>query len=421
MLIEFQVSNFRSFREPQILSTVSGPYPEHRSTNTFDPKLPGFQRLVRSCAIYGANAAGKTNLLRALQFLQSLVLTSASTSSTALPGYSPFKFAKSTRKRPSDFRVTFVQQGVRYEYGLTLDAQRILSEWLMEYVNPRGRAIFQRKYDERSKTYEWKFSSFLKGQRSVWSEATRPNALFLSTAIQLNSKQLRPVFEWFQSRLVVIAGATALNPGLTLQLLNRPDGVSKLLPFMQEADLGITGIDVEREPLPPGAGGLVIRSNQILEQLPGASPNLLKVTFSHSTTTNEDVGLDLSEESAGTQALFRNAGAWLNVFENGEVLLIDEIDTSLHPLLTKYLIGKFHSNSSNPKNAQLIFTTHNTSLLDQDLFRRDQIWFVEKDPEGASKVFPLTDFKTRNDESLERWYLRGRYGALPLLRGKVEK
>ncbi len=160
----------------------------------------------------------------------------------------------------------------------------------------------------------------------------------------------------------------------------------------------------------------MIVGSRYIEQVAGSTtPNLLRITLSHATESKQDVGLDLSEESAGTQILFRSAGAWINVFENGEVLLIDEIDTSLHPLLTRFSIERFHSSVTNPRNAQLIFTTHNTSLLDQDLFRRDQIWFIEKGPDSACKLYPLTDFKPRNDEKLESWYLRGRYGALPLL------
>jgi uncharacterized protein len=416
MLIEFQVSNFRSFREKQVFSMVAGTYPEHLESNTFDPRLPGFRRLLRTCAIYGPNAAGKTNLLRALQFLQGLVVSSASATPATALSYSPFKFAKSTRAKPSEFQIAFVQNGVRYEYGLILDAERVREEWLMEYVTARGRAIFERAFDDKKKQYAWKFSSFLKGQRSVWSAATRPNALFLSTAIQLNSKQLLPVYEWFQKRLVVIVGVTSLNPTLTLAVLDKPEGKSRLLPFLREADLGITNVDVKREPVQSAPGAMMIVGAPYIEQVPGnATPNLLKITLSHATQTKEQVELDLSEESAGTQVLFRSAGAWLNVFDNGEVLLIDEIDTSLHPLLTRFLIDRFHSNAANPRDAQLVFTTHNTSFLDQDLFRRDQIWFIEKGPDGASKLYPLTDFKPRNDEVLDRWYLRGRYGALPVL------
>jgi uncharacterized protein len=141
----------------------------------------------------------------------------------------------------------------------------------------------------------------------------------------------------------------------------------------------------------------------------------VRVTFTHLSDTKELVGLDLADESSGTQVLFRSAGAWLNVFANGEVLLFDEIDTSLHPLLIRYLVTRFHSGATNPHNAQIIFSTHNTSLLDQEVFRRDQIWFVDKTKEGSSRLYPLTDFQPRNDEVLERWYMRGRYGALPIL------
>jgi uncharacterized protein len=149
----------------------------------------------------------------------------------------------------------------------------------------------------------------------------------------------------------------------------------------------------------------------------GNAPSMVKVTLSHLTDNpDEPAALDFNEESHGTQTLFKTAGAWLNVMSNGEVLLVDEVDTSLHPLLVRFLIERFHSSKINPRNAQLIFTTHNTSLLDQEeLFRRDQIWFIEKERDGSSRLYPLTDFKPRNDESLERWYMRGRYGALPIL------
>jgi AAA15 family ATPase/GTPase len=416
MLIEFQVKNYRSFRDHQVLSMVAGRFTEHTDDNTVPAEIPGFDRFLRSSVIYGANAAGKTNLLRALQMMQTLVLNSAtSPPATALP-YDPFKFTKSSRSEPSEFQVAFVESGTRYEYGFAFDAERIREEWLVEYVHPRGRTIFERTFNTKTRQYDWKFSEFLKGRRSLWSESTRPNALFLSTAIQLNSKQLLPVFEWFQKRLVVITGFTSLNPTLTLKLLESPEGKAKVLPFLREADLGITGIDFKREQMVVQPGTMVIGGAPIIEQVPGNPiPNLLKITLAHTGEGNEQIGMDLSDESAGTQVLFRSAGAWLRVWENGEVLLVDEIDTSLHPLLTRFLISKFHSRSTNPRNAQLIFSTHNTSFLNQDIFRRDQIWFVEKGTDGSSRLYPLTDFSPRNDEVLDNWYLRGRFGALPIL------
>jgi AAA15 family ATPase/GTPase len=416
MLIEFQAKNYRSFRDHQVLSMVAGRFTEHTDANTIAAEIPGFDRFLRSSVIYGANAAGKTNLLRALQLMQTLVLNSAaSPPATALP-YDPFKFAESSRQEPSEFQVAFVESGTRYEYGFAFDAERIREEWLVEYVHPRGRTIFARTFNAKAHMYDWKFSEFLKGRRSLWSESTRPNALFLSTAIQLNSKQLLPVFEWFQKRLVVITGFTSLNPTLTLKLLESPEGKAQVLPFLREADLGITGIEFKREPMVVQPGTIVFGGAPIIEQIPGNPiPNFLEITLAHAGEGNEKVGMDLSDESAGTQVLFRSAGAWLHAWENREVLLVDEIDTSLHPLLTRFLISKFHSQSSNPKNAQLIFSTHNTSFLNQDVFRRDQIWFVEKGTDGSSRLYPLTDFSPRNDEVLDSWYLRGRYGALPVL------
>jgi hypothetical protein len=420
MLIEFQVQNFRSFKERQVFSMVAGSFAEHTKTNTFDSGLKGFDRFVRSAIIYGPNAAGKTNLLRAIQFVQVLVVSSAATAANSLYPYSPFKFSSATRNAPSEFQITFAQDGVRYEYGFTMGPKQIEKEWLIEYAQSRarakGRMMFERSWDKRKKKYDWKFSSFLKGQRTAWSESTRPDALFLSTAIQLNSTQLRPVFEWFQRRLIVIVGPAALNQQLTLKLLNEPDGKEKLLPFLREADLGISDLTIQRERLPPG--GIVLHTAPpMLEQQKGSStPNLIKITLSHLTDDpGAPAGLDFSEESSGTKILFNTAGAWLNVMAIGEVLLFDEIDTNLHPRLLRFLIQKFHSDATNPNNAQLICSTHNTSLLDQDLFRRDQIWFVEKHQNGASKLYPLTDFRPRNDEVLERWYMRGRYGALPIL------
>jgi len=417
MLIEFSVLNFRSFRERQTFSMVGASFSERLETNTFHSGLSGFSRVLRSAAIYGPNAAGKTNLLRALQFMQSLVLTSAGTAPGNPIAHTPFKLSKALSGKPSEFEITFIQKGVRYEYGFSVDSSLVHSEWLIEYVTAKGRTLFERTYDKKTRKYRWKLSDFLRGKRSVWTNSTRPEALFLSTAIQLNNTQLLPVFEWFQKTLVVIVGVTAFNQALTLGLCDSLNGKQQLLRFLQEADLGIDGIDLKRESLPTGAGGALFLGQQgIIEQKAGnVTPSVVRVTFSHHTDENESVGFDISDESSGTQILFHSAGAWLNVLANGEVLLFDEIDKSLHPRLTRFLIEHFHSSDTNRKNAQLIFTTHNTSLLDLELFRRDQIWFVTKQKNSSSNLYPLTDFKPRGDEVIEKWYMRGKYGAIPFL------
>jgi uncharacterized protein len=414
MLIEFRVQNFRSFREPATFSMVAGTYVEYADSNTFASGLKSFDRLLASAAIYGPNAAGKTNLLRAIQFMQNLVVNSASTT-TQYP-YSPFLFSAKTRSEPSEFQVSIIHDGVRYEYGFTMGAERFEKEWLIDYPRGRERKLFTRNYVSRRANYQWSFSEQLRGQKISWSETTREKALFLPTAVQLNSTQLLPVFEWFQKRLVVVSlpGPTQLNQGLTIKLLEQPKGKETLLPFLQQADLGIADLTVDRQPLPSGA--MVLKPTMLVADVPGNPLDAVIVTLSHETDNpKKPQELPFDEESQGTQSLFRTAGAFINVLTNGEVLLVDEIDRSLHPLLVRFLIQKFHSRASNPKNAQLIFTTHNTSLLERDLLRRDQLWFVEKKRDGSSGLYPLSDFSPRKDESIERGYLRGRFGALPIL------
>lgn len=418
MLIEFRVTNFRSINETQTLSLVAGSGKELISENTFESGLPGFPRLLRSTVIYGANAAGKTNLLRALQYMQSLVLTSAAFQEGARIAYTPFKLSKAMSGKTSEFEAVFAdEKGVRYEYGFSVDSERFHREWLIAYPHGRPQNWFERTYHATKKEYEWYFSSKLKGSPRVWRDATRGNALFLSTAIQLNSEHLRPVFQWFQKKLVLILGneigLPQLNPALTYQLLEQSDGKQKLLRFVQAADLGIYDLTMQKVPLGPVAA----EGNLVREPQPASAvPTFVRITSLHKAgDTDAPIPMDFGEESKGTQILVQSAGAWLNVLNNGEVIFYDELDTSLHPLMTRFLIGLFHSAATNAKNAQLIFTTHDTSLLDADIFRRDQVWFIEKDKKSASKVYPLSEFSPRKDEKLEKGYLRGRYGALPFI------
>lgn len=414
MLIEFSVTNFRSFRERQTLSMVASRLTEHAETSTFDSGLAGFDRLLATTALYGPNASGKTNLLRALQLMQQTVLTSAANNLGLREWRTPFKFDAGSRSSPTVFEITFAQGEVRYDYGFACDDERIVHEWLIEYVKPRGRVLFERTYDAKARAEDWQFSSFLKGQRAVWKESTRPNALFLSTAVQLNARQLAPIVDWFREKLSVIAGPMSLNPVHTSQLLQQPDGKAKLLPFLQEADLDITDVQLRRDPI---SGQAVIGPVMAIEQGPEGAW-ALRASFTHPSLDGGDpVALDFADESHGTQVLFQAAGAWLKVLAEGEVILFDELETSLHPLIIRYLVEQFHSPLANPRHAQLIFSTHNTSLLDMDIFRRDQIWFLERGQKAASRLYPLTDFKPRQGEALERGYLRGRYGALPVVSG----
>src|SRR3989304_5409197 len=276
MLVQFQVENFRSISTPISLSLVASAAKEFRESHTFDPKVSGFARLVRSAVLYGPNASGKTNLLLALQFVQNLVINSATMFQQGTPiPYTPFKFSPRSQRAPGHFEVTFVQDRVLYEYRLVVDAVRVYEERLTAYPLGRPQRLFDRIYGKDTKSYRWKFSTNLKGNQRVWRDATRPNALFLSTAVQLNNTQLLPVFDWFKKRLVVIAGSTKFNVGLTVKLLDQPKGKDVLLPFLHAADLGIAGVEIKREALLPG---MTVSGSPIVLADSGTQPSILHVT-----------------------------------------------------------------------------------------------------------------------------------------------
>ena len=179
-------------------------FPNMFKATLSNSELKGFDRLLRTAVIYGSNAAGKTNLMRAMQAMQTFVIFSASTTGGAQYPYRPFKLSQTTHEAPSEFEIAFIQDGIRYEYGLSVGSQQIEREWLVEHAQSRnrtrGRLLFDRLWDKRAKKYNWNFGPSFKGERSTWSNSTRAEALFLSTATQLNSAQLRPVFDWFQKK-----------------------------------------------------------------------------------------------------------------------------------------------------------------------------------------------------------------------------
>jgi len=425
VLLEFRFGNFRSYRNAGMLSLVAGAGKEWHASNTFDTGLNAFPRLLRSGVLYGPNASGKTNLLRALQFFQAFVVGSASspqpvaTTPTATKDQRilvpPFLFDKATRDKPSEFEVVFVEKGVRYQYGFVVNAERVEREWLTAYPEGRPQRWFSREYSHRSKQFTWEIGSKLKGDHHVWRNATRPNALFLSTAIQLNSAQLQPVFHWFQQRLVVVVANSFFNTGITYGLAENSEGKNKLMKFIRAADLGIDDIAVTRQELP--AGMVPVPGIPIMGNANGAGgPQFIRLQTLHKVVGDKELAtLELGDESAGTQKFLKSAGAMLKVLSEAQVLFVDELDTSLHPLMVRFLVRLFHSNKTNKNNAQLFFTTHDTSLLDADLFRRDQVWFLEKDKTYSSHLYPLTEFSPRVEEVLGKGYLKGRYGALPFI------
>jgi hypothetical protein len=428
MLVEFAVSNFRSVANRQTLSMVASADRRHRGDQVREDVGKSTPDLLTSAVLYGANGAGKSNLLLALDFMRVAVTSSFQAPADAAIAVTPFAFAEAASQAGSEFEAIFVEAGVRYQYGFVLDRQRVRREWLYAFPDGKQQRWFERGSDEAElgvpakiempRPDNWYFGPHFQGQKRLWQDATRANALFLSTAIQLNAEQLRPVYDWFATRLAFIGRFQSVAPAYTAErCLADASFKQRVVELLRRADLHVDDIDVRRERIDrvevQTDAADHIRQFLAAELLGREIP---VVSLVHRAPNGREAHFKLDEESAGTERLFGLVGPLLDVLDRARVLVVDELDSSLHAVLVKELVALFHRRDSNPRHAQLVFSTHDTTLLDQDLFRRDQIWLVEKDRDLATTLVPLTDFSPRKGENLEKGYLQGRYGARPLVR-----
>lgn len=387
--------------------------------NYFSVDAAGVQntQLLRSAAIYGANASGKSNIVKAIREMNWFVLNSAKAlGPEELIDAEPFLFDSVSKNEPSEFYVDFVSRNVRYQYGFTLTKERVLEEWLFAYPNGRAQTWFERTYDHESGTYVYSRDTNLAGKKSVWKETTRDNALFLSTAIMLNSKQLKPVYDWFDTTLKGV-GFNGIDPTYTASVIVEHDMKDEVLEFLKKADLGIEDLEAETKDFDYSSLPAEIPDDikKIMMEKLGDVKHI-DIKTGHKDDAGNIEYIDLSSESDGTQRIFALAAPIMDVLKNGYVLVIDELHNSLHPNLVKHLVSLFNNPEKNKKNAQLIFTTHETSILSQDIFRRDQIWFCEKNEDSSTHLYSLSEFKVRKGvENIERNYLSGKYGALPFV------
>jgi len=418
VLIQFRLQNHRSLRDEQTLSLVAAT--KDGADHLLHPE--GIEEsLLPALALYGANASGKTNVLLALAFMRAAVAHSHRLWEPD-SGVPQEAFALSVhRVEPSIYEVDALVVGVRYRYGFSISAERVEEEWLYAWPNGRKQLWFRRQGD----TFE--FGRNFQGENETIRGLTRPNSLFLSAGAQNNHPALLPIFGWFRGLHFELRRARPFgfrayggaSPFLYSRMVeelfsrqgslfaeddplqNDRDAIVRLL---QAADTGIVDVRVER-----GSAD---------EQRPKAPPRV-SLYFKHKADDPENAWLPMEVESAGTVTLLELAMRLVPTLRTGGVLCVDEIESSLHPMLAGALLRLFCDRAHNPKGAQLIFTTHDTNLLGNVLgpspLRRDQIWFTEKDQSGASHLYPLTDFNPRKEENLERGYLQGRYGAVPFL------
>ncbi|HGG0858399.1 TPA: ATP/GTP-binding protein, partial [Campylobacter jejuni] len=410
-----RVENFLSIQDEQVLSMVAS------SDNTFltshtnnDKKL----KLLKSSVLYGANASGKSNIIKALAIMKKIVISSANGQRGDKLPIIPFLLGNEDNKS-TKFEIIFIQNDTKYQYGFILNSEKILEEWLLVFgESNRAQKWFERIYNEKEEKYNYSFGAKFLGSKQLWENSTRDNALFLSVAIQLNNEQLKPVFDFFL-KYIRVTCTDSWNDGqeVTIDILRQDK--QKIISYLKRADLDIEDIVVEETELN--------KTNLMQENIPqkikqmmqtdlekGARLKKTDIKTIHTNQQGKQILFDMLElESQGTQKFFKLIGPWVEALEQGYTIVVDELNTHLHPLMTKFLVNLFHNEDLNKSNAQLIFTTHDTSILNQDVFRRDQIWFCEKQNK-ATKLYPLSDFKVRKDKTnLENDYLLGRFGALP--------
>ncbi len=412
MLLEFRVKNFKSIRDEVVFSLNASKDSTLEKTHTLQTGIKLIPNVVCSAAIYGANASGKSNLLEAIKYMRGVVNESASLQIGQTFNVKNFALDSLKCNEPTEFEITFINEGIRYQYGFALSTERIVEEWLYEYKTSKPTHLFSRRYDNELKEDLFDLGSGLKGQKAVWQKATKENSLYLSTAVQLNSEQLKPVFIWITQNIIYFGNAGLLPINKTVDMVNDGQYKHDIINFLSTADICIDDITVKEVEA-------ITHEFKFNDSTNEAEANRKKVNrllpeFHHVTEHGSAI-FDLNEESTGTQRLFALAGPILNILKEGKILIFDELDSSLHTLLAKKIVEMFHEPELNTKGSQLIFSTHDTELLRNNLLRRDQVWFIDKNSSQVTNLYPLTDFSPRKSEDLESGYLIGRYGAIPFI------
>jgi uncharacterized protein len=424
MLIRFTVRNFKTFREKAELSMVSSNYDKFREQENI-AEIPEFGlNLLKSAVIYGANASGKSKLLEAFLFMRSFVLTSSKESQKGESiDVEPFRLNTISENEPTEFEVIFNYHNEQFRYGFETTSKEIVSEWLYHKPNTKEVELFSRE----GQNFTLHPRSFSTGKMLVKKDFVRENTLMLSAAAQWNDKKAGHALEWFQS-LKVISGLDEDGyAGFTMSRTLDPLYKQKHLEFLQKADLDIQDITLEKLDVNRLPKDMPKELREIIEKKmkEEKSEDLISdILISHKKYDRNkkhigDVNFSLREdESSGTLKFFFLSGPILDAISNGYILVIDELDSKLHPNLVCKIVEIFNSKELNPRNAQLIFNTHDTNLLNAGIFRRDQIWFTEKNRYGEVSLYSLSDFKSdevRKEDNYEKNYIQGKYGAIPFL------
>lgn len=420
VLLAFRASNVRSFRDEFEFSMLATAMAEPDVVRQVAWRDGGRAvGVLPAAGIFGANASGKSNVLRSLADMRALVVSSFRRSNaTGRIARSPFRLDAQSSALPSRFEIDIILDDVRHEYGFVVDDQRVREEWAFRYPKGRAALIFRREGDDVE------IGSIDKVRGRALAGLIRPDALYLSTAAAGRYPPLAPLFQWFERNLRMASEQNrSARQFATIELMDG-DLRPTILKLLEAADLGLSGakrIDPDPDEYEP-----LVRAVRLMDELGDDEIDIAEISrhvlrrlvLSHHGAVGE-VDLSADEESVGTLVWVGLIGPVAQALADGAVLLVDEIDTSLHPLLVAAIVKLFQSHTTNPRRAQIIFNAHDASLLgdssQERLLGRDQIWFTEKVRDGSSRLFPLSDLDPRREEAVARRYLRGRYGATPII------
>jgi uncharacterized protein len=425
MLVSFSVQNFRSFASKQTISMVAGVGAAREKRLSFPSGNSLAPNLLRSACLFGPNGSGKSSLVMALYFFREFIISSAKDSQDGEKiNIAAFKLDEEWKGKPTEFEAIFIHGESLYQYGFSVDSERVWEEWLFCKPNKAGarmRTLFQREYSAETASYSWDISKTnVKGEKEQWKKATRANSLFLSTAIHLNATSLKEPFEWVQKFLNVIGSLNRVSHDFTAIQCLEGGQKEDIIRFMNAVDIQIKDIEVKVGSVDDYNFGITSEEIREILRKQYEKAKILQVRLHHQGKSGQLIPFELKEESDGSQLAFNLAGPWLDVLKNGYTLIVDELHNSLHPHAIKFLVNLFHDPKINKNSAQLIFTSHETSIMANNFIHQDQIWLTEKDEDEQSILTPLSDYKVRDAAAFQKAYLDGRYGAVPRIKEFID-
>jgi hypothetical protein len=412
MIVQFQLQNFRSFSNSQIFSMRS------QSKSVKNKELPnneiliGEEKFLKSAVLYGGNASGKSNFLRAFGHFAFIIQNSMNFVESGILNLNPYVIDPDSEKKPTEFEVIIYLNNSYYRYGFSADLNGIQEEWL--YV----KKVKQSKVFHRIANLIEVGDSYKILKDKTFQKTIHKNSLILSKGATFNEAICGILYKYIANTFIVLTPQDNLFRNYSISGLNDTMKFNFILNLLQSADTGIESIVLHNHEVDQFSFQIQNNSGRLETTNPEVIKGMLQqdVKTVRTRTDGSELFTFFSEmESEGTQKLFHLSGILYDCLKEGRPLIIDELDTKFHPLLSKRIIELFQNESTNPKHSQLIFATHDTSLLSKEIFRRDQIWFVEKDRSGSSHLIPLSDYNIRNDLDIRKNYLEGKFGAIPYL------